>query len=75
MEPTNPTVWEDVFGLKVLELRKQIFILVKVAVYFYRLLFDNLLRTYRLHFYFTKLCSVLLLGMKMWLVRNSITSI
>jgi hypothetical protein len=39
MELTNPTVWEDVLGLEVLELRKQILILVKVAVnaamYFY----------------------------------------
>jgi hypothetical protein len=32
MELTNPTVWEDVLGLEVLELGKQIFILVKVAV-------------------------------------------
>jgi hypothetical protein len=40
MDLTNPTVWGDVLGLKVLELKKkQILILVKVAmnaaVYFY----------------------------------------
>jgi len=39
MELTNPTVWEDVLGLEVLELRKQISIFVKAAVnaaiYFY----------------------------------------
>jgi len=39
MELTNSTLWEDVVGLEVLELRKQILILVKVAVkaamYFY----------------------------------------
>jgi len=39
MELTKLTVWEDVMGLEVLEFRKQILILVKVAVnaavYFY----------------------------------------
>jgi hypothetical protein len=47
MELTRPTVWEDVMGLEMLELRKQILILVKVAVnaavyfifYFYFFLF------------------------------------
>lgn len=32
MELTNPTVWEDVLGLEVLEIWKQVLIRVKVAV-------------------------------------------